>query len=138
MAGLSQKWQDYRPTKGVWVWSCVACIALTMILGFTVGGWVTGGTAATMERQSAVDARQSLVASLCVNNFVSSPQASSALAKLKEASSWEQDDFIEEGGWASIAGLKEQVSGAADACADRLAEMESIPEVASDSTANQG
>ena len=27
----------------VLLWSCVACIVLTMIIGFTLGGWVTGG-----------------------------------------------------------------------------------------------
>ena len=42
---LSQRFADYRPSKTVLFWSCAGCVAATMIIGFTWGGWVTGGTA---------------------------------------------------------------------------------------------
>ena len=46
MAGESKGgWGDYRPSKATWFWSCVACVVATMVIGFTWGGWVTGGTA---------------------------------------------------------------------------------------------
>lgn len=127
---FSQRWQDYQPSKGVWFWSCVTCIVLTMIVGFTWGGWVTGGTARTMEAQAAQDAREQLVASICVDRFVKGPNASAQLAALKEAGTWERDDLIEEGGWITIDGLEDQVSGAADVCAEKLAAMENIPAAA--------
>lgn len=143
MPSLSQKWQEYRPSKGVWAWSCIGCIVLTMIVGFTLGGWVTGGTAERMKTEAAEQARETLVATLCVNKFVASPNAAITLAKLKETSTWERDDFIEEGGWATVEGLDEQVSGAADLCAERLAAMDDLPATAaepasSDSADNQG
>lgn len=124
---FSQRWHDYRPTKGVWAWSCIACIVLTMIVGFGWGGWVTGGTAETMVSQATKDARQNLVANLCVSRFVASAGADASFAELKEASTYERDDLVEEGGWATIDGLKKQVSGAVDLCAERIAAMEKLP-----------
>lgn len=124
---LSQRWREYRPSKTVWFWSCVACIALTMIIGFTAGGWVTGGTAESMAAAARQDAREQLVASICVDRFITAPDASQNLQGLKAASSWERDDLIEEGGWANLKALEDQVSGAADTCAERLVAMEQIP-----------
>lgn len=98
-----------------------------MILGFTVGGWVTGGTARTMAAQATEDAREQLVAAICVERFVAAPNAADSLAELKEASSWDRDDLIEDGGWIAISALEEQVSGAADLCAERLVALEEIP-----------
>ncbi|MCT7376008.1 hypothetical protein [Chelativorans salis] len=127
---LSQRWQEYRPTKGMWLWSCVAAVVLTMIVGFTAGGWVTGGTAESMAAGAREEARESLVASICVNRFVAAPEAQQNLQALKDASSWQRDDLIDEGGWATLDLLEEQVSGAADLCADRLVAMEQIPTAA--------
>ena len=42
---LARRWSDARPTKTVVFWSCVATKVVTMVVGFTWGGWVTGGTA---------------------------------------------------------------------------------------------
>ena len=44
---VGQRWSEARPTKTVAFWSCVASVVLTMIVGFSWGGWVTGGTART-------------------------------------------------------------------------------------------
>jgi|GEM_PF-1710872 len=111
-SSFAQRWQEYRPTKAVWLWSCVAAAILTLIAGFTWGGWVTGGTASSMAARAAEDAREQLVASICVNRFVNSPNAAATFAKLKEARSWERDDIIEEGGWITIEALDEQIAGA--------------------------
>ena len=40
-----QRWNEAQPTKAVLFWSVVAAVILTMIVGFSWGGWVTGGTA---------------------------------------------------------------------------------------------
>ncbi|WP_163271656.1 hypothetical protein [Chelativorans alearense] len=124
---LFQRWEEYRPSKAMWLWSCAASIVLTMIVGFTAGGWVTGGTAASMAAGAGREAREALVASICVDRFVAAPDAQQNLQALKDASSWQRDDFINEGGWATLDLLKEQVSGAADLCADRLVAMDQIP-----------
>ncbi|WP_353641460.1 hypothetical protein [Mesorhizobium sp. WSM2239] len=98
-----------------------------MIIGFTAGGWTTGGNAALMAERAARDARAELVAAACVQKFAADADAAAKFAALKEASSWERDDFIEEGGWALLTGMEKTVPGALDACADQLLAMDSLP-----------
>ena len=50
---LGARWRAYRPSKAVYVWSCIAAVAATMVIGFTWGGWVTGATAADRAKQAA-------------------------------------------------------------------------------------
>ena len=98
------------------------------IVGFSsYGGWVTGSTAQDMADKAGTDASAMIVASLCVKKFAAAPDAVAQLAKLKEAKSWERDNFIEDGGWSSIDGIDGDVSGAADACAEQLADMDELP-----------
>lgn len=132
---FAQRLQDYRPSKAALFWACAACIALTLFLGFKVGGWVTGGTAEKMAAHAADDARSELVATICVQRFTQEANATDQLAKLKAASMWERDDFIEKGGWATPVGFDKPVSGAADLCASQLADM-SLP--AKDSASTDG
>ncbi|WP_256752856.1 hypothetical protein [Mesorhizobium sp. Mes31] len=124
---VSQRWDNYQPSKTLWFWSLVGAAVLTMIVGFTAGGWTTGGTALKMAQTSARDARAELVANLCVEKFVSAADASQNLAKLKETSSYQRDSFITDGGWINLAGIKRKAPGAADLCAEKLAAMDAIP-----------
>jgi hypothetical protein len=125
---FGQRWETYRPSKGVWFWSVAGAAVATMLLGFTAGGWTTGGTAEAMANAAAQDARAELAASVCVDNFAAAADASQKLAALKEKSSWERDDFIKEGGWAKLLGNDEIINGAADLCADNLAAMDELPQ----------
>ncbi|MBZ9672806.1 hypothetical protein FJ970_12790 [Mesorhizobium sp. B2-1-8] len=124
---LSQRFDDYQPSKTIWFWSVVGAAVLTMIVGFTAGGWTLAGTAAEMAKTSAIKARAELVANLCVQKFVTASDASQNLAKLKETSSYQRDGFISDGGWVKLAGMKKDAPGAADLCADKLAAMDAIP-----------
>lgn len=124
---MSKRWEQFRPSKALWLWSCAGCIVLTMILGFTWGGWVTGGAASDMAESAAQDARANVLATLCVNRFVSAKYAADELVELKEASRWDRDQIIEQGGWAELEGLEEGNSEAVDLCAERLADMEGLP-----------
>jgi hypothetical protein len=124
---LSQRWSDYRPSKALWFWSVVASVIVVLILGFTAGGWTTEGYATTMAKMAARDARAELAAAVCVNKFVSAANAAESLAKLKDASYWQRDDLIEEGGWTKLAGMDSGVPGAADLCVDKLVAMENPP-----------
>lgn len=126
-SSLKQQWQDFRPSKTMLFWSCVGCVILTMIVGFTWGGWVTGGTAQEMAEEAAEQGRAKLAAAVCVEQFLTSPNAGAQLASLKETDSWKQDSFIEEGGWATLPGMEDPVSDAAELCANQLAGMEELP-----------
>lgn len=120
---LTKRWEDYQASTTVLLWSCASSVALTLIVGFTVAGWVTGGTAAKMASTAAEQARSQLVATICVETFSQAADANEQLAKLKATSSWERDDFVSKGGWTTPVGFKQPVPGAADLCADKLAEM---------------
>lgn len=134
---MMQKLQDYQPSKGALVWTAIGAAVVTMILGFGWGGWVTGGSAQSMAEEAAEDARAQLVATICVDKFVSAPGAANNLVELKEASSYQRDSFIQEGGWSNIEALDEPITEAADLCAERLAEMEGLPKAAIDTSAEE-
>ncbi|MGH6904680.1 MAG: hypothetical protein ACREIR_18285 [Geminicoccaceae bacterium] len=121
--GKSRRFEDYQPSKTVLFWSCAGCIVATMIVGFSWGGWVTGGSAEKMVTDAADQAHAEVAAAVCVQEFMQAADAGVQLASLKEiTSSWGREDFVEEGGWAMIAG--EEYDDAAEFCAKRLMEME--------------
>lgn len=93
------------------------------IVGFSWGGWVTGGRAETDATQRANGAVVAALAPVCVENFQRTADAPVKLIALKKVDSWSQGDFVEKGGWATMPGshTPEQVSAVAKACALLLA-----------------
>lgn len=122
---LGEKWEQFRPSKALWLWSCVGAVVIALLLGFTVGGWVTGGTAREMAQNAREEGRAELAAVICVDRFVDSPKFAANLAALKKEDSWAQDTFVADGGWVTLAGMEEPVDGAAEICADKLIDMKS-------------
>jgi hypothetical protein len=130
---LSQRFQQYQPSKTALFWSCGGCVALAIIVGFTWGGWTTGGTAREMAEDSAAQARQELAAVVCVDRFMAAPDVGVQLTALKEMErSYQQSKFVEEGGWAIIVpassptDYEARADGrkAAGLCAEELAKRE--------------
>jgi hypothetical protein len=117
---LGQRWEAYRPTKALLVWSCAASIVATVAVGFTWGGWVTGGTARSMAAAAATSGRDELVAAICVDRFQNGRDAHGQLAALKELQGWNRGAFIEKGGWATMPDKAKPTSTAARLCADQL------------------
>src|SRR5688572_4324017 len=103
------------------IWGAVTGAAALAIIGFTWGGWVSGGTA---ERLAGARGEASMLAALapiCVAQFQKNPKAVANLASFKEARSWEQADFVRNGGWATMPGATGDPSrDVASACADAL------------------
>lgn len=124
---FADRWNDFKPSKTLWFWSMAGAVVVAIIVGFTLGGWTTGGTAREMAEDSARDARAELASTICVEKFTTSSAASARLAELKETASYKRDDFIREGGWARLVGLDTPVPGAAGLCADQLVAMENLP-----------
>jgi len=125
---FGQRFRGYRPSKALWFWTIVGSVILTVFVGFSWGGWVGPGTADRMAEDAAEQARAELAATICVDRFINAEDASVQLAKLKDTGSWQQDDFIEKGGWTTPRGVEEPVAEAAELCADRWAEVELPPE----------
>jgi len=129
---MRQRWDDLQPTKTMLVWSCIGSVIVALIVGFSYGGWVTGGTARGMAATAGVDSRLALASAVCVENFLSAPDADSRLAELKAIDSgFRQRQFIEEGGWAAMPDTDGSARQAADLCAKILAALESEDEAAS-------
>jgi aminoglycoside phosphotransferase (APT) family kinase protein len=105
------------------VWGMVGGAVLAAIVGFSWGGWVTGGRADTDATQRANAAVVAALAPVCVERFQRATDVSANLAALKKVDTWSQGDFIEKGGWATATGSKatDQVSAVAKACASLLA-----------------
>ncbi len=125
--GFGKSWAAYRPSKGLWFWSCIASIILTMLVGFSWGGWVTNGTAQKMSASAASTAEAQLAAAYCVTAFEKAPDAATQLAALKKTESWQRNDFINKGGWDKLPGEHNPVDGAANLCAQKLMSAKLTP-----------
>jgi len=105
------------------LWGMVGGAIAAAIVGFSWGGWVTGGKAEADATQRANGAVVVALAPVCVERFQRAADVSANLAALKKVDSWSQGDFIEKGGWATAPGSKapDQLSAVAKACALLLA-----------------
>jgi hypothetical protein len=108
-------------TKPV-LWGLVGGAVAAAIVGFTWGGWVTGGKAEADATQRANTAVVLALAPVCVERFQRAPDVSTNLAALKKVDSWSQGEYVEKGGWATAPGSKapDQLSAVAKACATLL------------------
>ena len=131
---IGEVWKNYRPSKSVWFWSCVASVIATLIVGFTWGGWVTNGTAAQMSATAADNAKAQLAAAYCVTAFEGAPNAATQFATLKKTDSWQRSDFIDKGGWDKLPGEKQAISGAADLCVTKLMSAKLVTPVKASTT----
>jgi hypothetical protein len=93
----------------------------TMIIGFNWGGWTLGSTAKDMAQKGANAAVVQALAPICVDRFQRGAEASVNMVELKKVNSWQQDAFIEKGGWATFPGMSAPERGVAQACANLLA-----------------
>ena len=109
-------WQEARPTKTVVFWSWIVSIILTMIIGFTWGGWVTGRTARTMAEDMAEDAVIDRLAPICVAQFNQDPEKDQKLEELKETGSYQRRTYVQDQGWATMPGEEEPDRKVVDEC----------------------
>jgi len=122
---IQQRWADLQPTKTMLFWSCAGAVVVALVVGFTWGGWVTGGTARGMAETAGDEARYDLASVICVERFVAAPDARTQLTELKAIdSAYRQRQFIEEGGWAIMPNNDQAARQAADLCARVLANLE--------------
>jgi hypothetical protein len=100
---LSQRFDQYQASKAVLFWACAGSVIVATVVGFSWGGWVTGGSAREMAEDSAAQARQELAAVVCVDRFMAAPDAGVQLIALQEMTGASaQGKFVADGGWAII------------------------------------
>jgi hypothetical protein len=99
-----------------------ACGAVALaVIGFTWGGWVTGGTARTMAADQSKAEVVTALSLICVDQSKRDPQLAERVAALKTASSWNRGDLVLKNGWATMPGTAEGNSQVARDCADKIA-----------------
>lgn len=106
------------------VWGAIGGAIVLAIIGFALGGWVTGGTAQKTAKEMADKAVIDRLAPICVLQSNQDPEKDKKLAELKELSSWDRSHYVEKQGWATMPGEKEPDSEVAGECAIRLVEPE--------------
>jgi hypothetical protein len=103
------------------IWGAVGGAVACIIVGFSWGGWVTGGTARKDAAMAAHDAVVVALAPICVERFRAQGDASAKIAELAKESSWERGSVVEKSGYALMPGSKTTDSDVARACAEMLA-----------------
>ena len=96
----------------------------TMIIGFSWGGWVTGGTSKELVQKSVNTALVSALSPICVDKFQRSAEVNANLVEFKKVNSWQQGSFIEKGGWATMPGGDTANEAVAQACATMLSNLQ--------------
>jgi hypothetical protein len=103
------------------VWGVVVGSILTMIIGFSFGGWTTSSTSARLAKQQADAAVTTALVPLCI---AQSKADRAVLKKMGEltalASSYDQRDFVTKTGWATVPGSEDPNRDVAEACAAAL------------------
>ena len=97
----------------------IGAIALLIVVFWT--GWVvTSNKAESQGKQMAAEAVVEVLAPICVEQFAQDPNKAERLEALKEKSSYQRDDYVEEIGWATMPAAESPVRGVADACAIQI------------------
>ncbi|RIK42760.1 MAG: hypothetical protein DCC55_07870 [Chloroflexi bacterium] len=115
-----QRWRQARPTKTTVFWSALGAIVLTLILGFTWGGWVTGGTAQNMAAVSAQEALLTRLTPMCMALFNQDPERDEKLQALQATASYQRAAYVQAQGWATLPGEAQPDTKVAAECAKRL------------------
>ncbi len=98
------------------IWGVIGGSIITMIIGFSWGGWVLGSTSLDLGEKMAQAAVTERLTPICVGQFNLDPKKVEKLKILNEKGSWEGDDYIMEQGWSTIPFEKEPDNRIADSC----------------------
>ena len=105
------------------LWGAAGGAVVLAVIGFTWGGWVTGGTAQKMAEETAENAVVDRLAPICVEQFNQGSEKVQKLKELKETDTWQRDDYVAKQGWATMPGEKEADSKVAEKCAEMLMQL---------------
>lgn len=103
------------------VWGAVLGGILTMIVGFSWGGWTTSSTANQVANQRADAAVTTAFVPVCLAQQKVDATKVKKLGEFKTiTTSYEQTDFVMKAGWATFPGQADPNRNVAEACASAL------------------
>jgi len=103
------------------LYGAAAGAAALAIVGFSWGGWMTGGAA---DKMASDRARVEVVAALvpiCIEQSKQDPRLTATLADLKAASSYKRSGLLMDAGWATMPGSSDPDRSVANGCVEQLA-----------------
>ena len=102
------------------VYGAVIGAALIGGVGFTWGGWVTGGTADDRAMAMARDDVVAAMVPVCLDMAESDPERADKLATIRAASTYQRRDALMAAGWATVPGAESPDRDIAQACLSAL------------------
>ena len=103
------------------VWGAVVGSILTMIVGFSWGGWTTNSTAHQLALKQADAAVTAALVPICLAGEKADAARAKKLGELTAiASSYEQTEFVMKTGWATFPGQEDPNRAVAEVCASAL------------------
>ena len=106
--------------KPPFLWGIVIGAIALLIVIFWAGWVVTNSTAKQMANKTVLEN----LSPICVEQYLQDPNKVELLENLKDKSSYQRDDYVEENGWATMPGSESSVRGLADKCAKQIIELE--------------
>jgi alpha/beta superfamily hydrolase len=103
-----------------YVWGAAIGAIAVAIVGFSWGGWVTGGTSMKNAATAASDAKIAVLAPICADRFRAQGDSAVKIAELAKSSSWDRGTVVEKSGFATMPGSKTSDTDVARACAEIL------------------
>ena len=97
----------------------VGAIAVSAI-GFSWGGWVTGGSAERMARQRAEASVVSALVPMCLDIARRDADRAEKLVKIADAPKYSRRDALMKTGWATMPGMDGPDRNVAEACVASL------------------
>lgn len=121
IATIRQRWAEAKLTKMAAFWVAIGAITLTLFLGFSRGGWMTGGSAQRMAKSASQGAVIERLAPICVMQFNQDPLRDQKLEELKALpSTFQRARYIQEQGWATMPGEARPDDKVAAECSQQL------------------
>ncbi len=102
------------------IYGAVIGAALVGFVGFTWGGWVTGGTANDMAMSMARNDVVAAMVPVCLDMARTDPERMAKMATIRTASTYQQSTALMEAGWATMPGRDAPDREIARACLSAL------------------
>jgi len=101
-------------------WGFVLGGVALAIVGFSWGGWKTGGSANLMANKRAETQVTAALVPVCLARSQADPNRAAKLETIKKASTYDRGNKLMDTGWATMPGASKHNREVASACVDSL------------------
>ena len=105
------------------LWGAVGGAVVLAVVGFMLGGWVTGGTAQQLAERATEKAVRDRLAPICVAQYNRDLEKDQKLEELKKMETYQIGDYVKKQGWSTMPGEKDSDYKVSEKCADLLSKI---------------